>query len=157
HIPFLARKIRADHVPTLPAVGRFEQDVAGVIKRLLIHRREDHRGRAQETILAAAHGFRRYILRLTGRPIVLRDLAAVSDVRVDRVGGDIAVFFNADSTPTAPGDRAIIAPASYRRRAALLLTAVDPVRPAIVCDDMIHLRRRLVVPTAPRLAAIDGN
>src|SRR5262249_181403 len=53
--------------------------------------------------------------------------------------------------------RAIIAPAGDRGRAALLLPAVDPVRPAVVGDDVIHLRRRLVVPTAPRLAAVDGD
>src|SRR5262249_3529377 len=157
HVPFLARKIGTDHIPTLPAVERLEQHVAGVIERLLVNRREDYRRRAQETILTAARGFGRDVLRLTGRPIVLRALAAVGDVRIRGVGGAVPVLSTAAVCQIAVGVRALLAPRGSPGRAALLLPAVDPVRPAVVGDDVIHLRRRLVVPTAPRLAAVDGD
>src|SRR6185437_9758954 len=41
--------------------------------------------------------------------------------------------------------------------AALLLPAADPIWECIVGGDVVELRGRLVVPRAPRLAAVDGN
>src|SRR5205085_560685 len=42
-------------------------------------------------------------------------------------------------------------------RAALLLPAAHPVWKAIVGDDVVHLRGRLVVPRAPGLPAVHGD
>src|SRR6185369_2354149 len=49
---------------------------------------------------------------------------------------------------------AIVATALHTRGAALLLPAVNPVRKLIISNDVIKLRGGLVVPGAPRLAAI---
>src|SRR5262249_50597433 len=54
----------------------------------------------------------------------------------------------------AKRDRAVVAATLHTRRAALLLSAVDPVWKLIVSDDVIELCRRLVVPGTPRLAAV---
>src|SRR5581483_12415612 len=63
----------------------------------------------------------------------------------------------ADRVPVAGGDLAVVAAAGDPGRPALLLAAVDPVREPVVGDDVVELRRRLVVPTAPGLAAVDGD
>src|SRR6266446_6037779 len=59
--------------------------------------------------------------------------------------------------PFAEGYLAVVATARNAGRAAFLLAAAQPVRKRIVRGDMIHLRRWLVVPTAPRLATVDGD
>jgi len=40
---------------------------------------------------------------------------------------------------------------------AILLAAANAVRKVIIGGHMVHLRRRLVVPLAPRLAAVDRD
>src|SRR5262249_35081536 len=84
-------------------------------------------------------------------------LAAVDQVRVERVGGDVAVLLDANGVPVAEGDLAVAAAAGDAGRAALLLAAVDPVRELVVGDDVIELGGWLVVPAAPRLAAVDAD
>ena len=59
--------------------------------------------------------------------------------------------------PVAEGDFAIVAAAGGAHRAALLLSAVDPIGEAIVGDHVIELRGRLVVPGAPGLAAVQAD
>src|SRR6185312_6393250 len=59
--------------------------------------------------------------------------------------------------PVVEGDFAVVAPARCARRAALLLSAVDPIRELVIGDHMIELRRRLVVPGAPGAAAVHGG
>ena len=51
----------------------------------------------------------------------------------------------------------VVAAAGDTGRATLLLTAAQAVRKCGVGRDVIHLCRRLVVPTAPGLATVDGN
>src|SRR5205085_3694743 len=97
------------------------------------------------------------VLRLARRLVEARELAAVDEVRVRGVGGDVAVLFRADRAPVAERDRAVVAAAGGSDRAALLLAAVDPVGKLIVRRDVVELRRRLVVPTAPRAPAVDGE
>jgi hypothetical protein len=74
-----------------------------------------------------------------------------------RVRGDIAILLDADGVPFAEGDLAIVAAAANGGRAALLLAAVDPVGELVIGADVIELGRRLIVPAAPRLAAIDAD
>src|SRR5437016_4249478 len=50
--------------------------------------------------------------------------------------------------------RTVLAAARSGRRTAVLLRAVHPVRKLVVRHDVIELRRWLVVPRAPRLAAV---
>src|SRR5258706_16305248 len=59
--------------------------------------------------------------------------------------------------PVAKNNLPIIAAAMGRHGAAFLLRAVNPVRKTIVSRDVIELRRWLVVPTAPRLAAVHAD
>src|SRR5205085_8870015 len=101
--------MRADDLPTLTAVDGFEKDVAGEIKYVRINRREDDGCGAQETILAAQHNFGRNRLRLPRALVEARELAAIDEVRVERVGRDVAVLFCADGAPIAERDRAVVA------------------------------------------------
>src|SRR5204862_6978285 len=116
----------------------------------------DRRG-SQETILAAACGFRRDVLHLSCGLVKAGDFAAVNDIWIQRVWRDITIFFSAYGAPIAPGDRPVIAARRNACRTALLLPAVNPVGKLIVCDDVIKLRCRLIVPTAPGLAASNGD
>src|ERR1019366_4686735 len=52
---------------------------------------------------------------------------------------------------------AIVAAAGDTGGAALLLPAVDPIRRLVIGDDVVELRRGLVVPTAPGGAVVDGD
>ena len=59
--------------------------------------------------------------------------------------------------PVSKCNLSLIAARGDTCRAALLLPAIDPVRELVVGDDVIELRRRLVVPTAPGAPAVDGD
>src|SRR2546423_6231890 len=59
--------------------------------------------------------------------------------------------------PVAKRDCAVIAAAVDANRAALLLSRADTVRKRIVGDRVIELRRGLVIPGTPCLAAIDSD
>src|SRR5271170_1226534 len=76
---------------------------------------------------------------------------------MQRVGGDVSIFFGADGMPIAKSDFAPVAAAGGAGRAAFLLSAINPVGKLIVGDDVVELRAGLVVPTAPGIAAVDGD
>src|SRR2546421_1228140 len=59
--------------------------------------------------------------------------------------------------PLAKSYFAIVATTRDARRAALLLTTAQTIRKGVVSIYVIHLRGRLVVPTAPRLPAVDSD
>ena len=59
--------------------------------------------------------------------------------------------------PIAKGDLAIIAAAGDAGGAALLLAAIDPIRKTVVGDHVVELRRGLVVPGTPSLAAVHAD
>jgi hypothetical protein len=94
---------------------------------------------------------------LSGAPIEARQLAAVDDVRVERIGDNVAVFLGRDRMPVAKSDPAIIAAAGDADRAAFLLAAVQPIRKCVIGADVIKLGRGLIVPGAPTLPAIDRD
>src|SRR5205085_5827619 len=104
-----------------------------------------------------AHGLGRDLRGLARALDEARELAAVDDVRVKRVRGDVAVLFRADRSPVAEGYRAVVAAARRPDRAALLLAAVDPIWELVVGRDVVELRGRLVVPTAPGAPAVDRD
>src|SRR5205807_4728726 len=83
-----------------------------------------------------------------------RDLSAVYDVGVQRIGSDIAVLLRADGTPLPERDLSVVAAAHDSGGPALLLAAVHAVRELVIGADMVKLRRRLVVPRAPRRSAV---
>src|SRR5262249_13606041 len=66
-------------------------------------------------------------------------------------------LLDADRVPVAEGDLSMRAAADDRRRAALLLAAVDPVRELVVGADVIKLRGWLIIPGRPGLAAVDRD
>src|SRR5579864_2812219 len=59
--------------------------------------------------------------------------------------------------PIAKRDLTKVAAAGDSRRATLLLAAIDPIWKAIVGNNVITLRRRLVVPGAPSSPAIHAD
>src|SRR4029079_12578761 len=103
------------------------------------------------------HRHRKYILPLSGASIEPRQLAANDDVRVERIGNDLTIFFCCDGLPIAKRDLAFITAALNSHGTAFLLSAVKPVRKPVIRAHMIPLRRRLVIPRAPGLAAVDSD
>src|SRR5713226_6804577 len=122
-----------------------------------IHRRENQRRGAIEAILFGAQNHRRNVTRLAGVAVEHRHLAAINQIRMQRIGRDIAVFFDADGGPVAKSDFAKVAAAGGADRAAFLLASVDPVGELVVGDDVIEKRGGLVVPGTPGLAAVHAD
>jgi hypothetical protein len=149
----LAREVRADDVPVPAAIRRSEEDVARIEKDVRVRRREHDGRRAQETVLPAKRSGRD-VLHVARGMAEARELAAVHDVGVEGVRRDVPVFLGPHGVPVAEADGSMVAPARNRDRAALLLPAVDPVGEAFVGGHVIQLRRRLVVPAAPRCPAV---
>src|SRR5205823_4944645 len=106
-------------------------------------------------------GMYRDVAQVAGAVIVARHLPAVGigvdDLRVARVGCDVAAFAPADLIPVLPADDALVVTAGDGDGAVVLLRAVDAIRPVVVHGDVIELRRRLIVLRSPALAAIDGD
>src|SRR2546422_9698447 len=87
-------------------------------------------------------------------PVPLLELPAVDDVGIERIGNGVSILFHADGPPFAERDVPLIPAALDAGRAALLLPAADAIGKGVVGADVIELRGRLVVPGAPRLAAV---
>ena len=107
--------------------------------------------------MLAAQRLRTDILYVAGCPVEAGCLTAIDDFRVQRIRRDVPVFFNADRVPVAKADGTVVAAAGNADRSALLLPAINPVRKSIVCDDVIKLCGRLVVPGTPGAAAVDAE
>ena len=110
--------------------------------------------------LRPAQRDRRDVLHLSGRHVELRHLAAagaVDHLRIERIGGHVAVFDGPRRAPVARGDAAIVAAARNADRAALLLPGADAVGKGRCDADVVELCGRLVEPAAPGLTAIHGN
>src|SRR5207302_10512469 len=99
----------------------------------------------------------RDLRRLCGAPVEPLQLPAENDVRIQRIGNGVSIFFNADGMPLANGDLAVVTAARHARRSAFLLAAAYAIWKIIVGVDVIELRARLVVPGAPALAAVDSD
>ncbi len=102
-----------------------------------------------------------YRLRLTSTMIVARDFAAigagVGDLRVAGIGSDVAALAATDVVPVRTVDSSIRARAGDPNGGVILLRAVNVVRKAIVCGDVVKLRGRLVVNAGPTLRSISGD
>src|SRR5207302_7684399 len=98
-----------------------------------------------------------HVLHLAGAPVEAADPAPVHDGGVQRIGCDVAVLLGADRMPLPERDLTVVAPAHDPDRAALLLPAVYPIRKTTVGCHVVELRRRLIVPRAPGLAAVDRH
>ena len=148
------RQIRADGRPAPAAVDRLVEKLRGEEQHVRVGRGEQNRRRPDETIRAVADDDRADILHVARALVVARHLAAEDDPRVQRVRRGVAVLLDADRAPLAERDPPVVAARDDAGGSAFLLAAVHPVRKAVVGGDVKHLRRRLVVPGAPRLAAI---
>src|SRR6266568_2073843 len=152
-----AREIVTDDLPTVSRIVRFEKLVGGEVQRVRLERRKNNRQRARVTIFAAANRLRRNLRVLTDVLLRSREPVAIKNVRIERIDGDVSILENPDQMPIAKSNFAVIAAALRRHGAALLLRAVNPVRKAIVGGDVIELRGWLIVPTAPRRAAVHAD
>src|SRR6185312_129781 len=164
----LADEVGADDRPAVPLVAALEQHVAAFVERRRIGPRRDQRrdpvevvrdrGRPQAVI---AERPRRDVRDLAGARVPAADPAAeagaVDDVRVGWVGNVVVALVAAHRVPVAPRDLAVITSAGDGDGAAVLLARIDPVGEAVVGGEVIELAGRLVVPTAPRAAAVDGD
>ena len=157
HDAVAAREVGRQLRPAAAAVHGAPDHVAREVERARIHRGEEHRCRSQHAVVGRAKGLWRDLLDLARAPVPARHPAAVDDIRVERVGSDVAVLLHADRCPLAEGDGAVVAAALHARRARLLLPAADAIREGVVGADVVELRGRLVVPRAPRAAAVDGD
>src|SRR5947209_13891433 len=125
-----------------------------------INGRKHQRLGAVGAVLAIAQGNGRDVLYLAGRPVELRNLGstrAVYQIGVQRVGCDVSILDDPHGMPVSKRDRAVIAAAVDANRAALLLSRADAIRKRIVGYRVIKLRRGLVIPGTPCLAAIDSD
>src|SRR5579871_6699199 len=118
--------------------------------------REQYRCSAQEAIFTALYGFRRNILHLARAFVVPRYLAAIDNVRIQRIGRYIAVFLHTYRMPFAERDLTIVPPRGNPYGSAFLLAAVDVVRESIVGDHVIELRGGLIVPGGKGMTAVNG-
>src|SRR5438477_7347432 len=84
-----------------------------------------------------------------------RQPPTIDDVRIQRIGSNVAVRLGPDWVPLAKIDRAITAATGDADRTAFLLAAVQAIRKRVVGTDVIKLGRGLIVPRAPTLPAID--
>ncbi len=81
----------------------------------------------------------------------------IDDVRIARIGNDVAAFAAADSVPIAGENRAVIAARADADGRVVLLRAVDAILKIVVGGDVIELRGGLVVLRGPVLAAVDTD
>src|SRR5438045_2672530 len=153
-VVFFARQIRADLFPVIAAITRSPERVAGEKQEFRIFRRKNYWFGPQHPEIFRFHRYRENVLRLTGASIEPRQFPANDDVRIERIGDDVTVLLSRDWLPVAERDLAFLTAALGSNRAAFLLPAVKPVRKRVVCADVIQLRRRLVIPRAPRCPAI---
>ena len=100
-------------------------------------------------------------LRLIGAAIEAREdgafVVGVDDVRIARVGNDVAAFAAADGVPIARRSLAVIAARANADGRVVLLRAVDAVLKIVVGGDVVELRGRLVVLRGPVFAAVDAD
>ncbi len=117
---------------------------------------DDGRG-AECAVVGAADGLGGDVFDLAGAAVEARDLAAVHDIGIERIGDGVPVLFDTDGRPLAEGELSVVAAAGDAGRAALLLATANAIGEIVIGVDVIHLRGGLVVPGAPGFAAVDGD
>src|SRR6267142_1282814 len=111
--------------------------------------------RPRPPVLARMHKRRRHLLHLLVVKILTRDKPSILHSRIQRVRRDVSILISRlHRPPIMKIQRTIPAPARRRRRTAVLLRSVHPVRKTMVRNHVIKLSGRLVVPRTPRLAAV---
>src|SRR3954462_15153129 len=152
----LASEIGTYSPPGAPAVFGFKEHIGGIEKKMWIEWRKHNRLGAFYAIVTANWN-RRDVLNLPRAPVEARDLVApgaINNVVVQWIRRDIAVLDHADRMPVSKSDFTVIASTGDADRTALLLPTTNFVRESVHDADVIDLRRGLVVPRTPGLAAI---
>ncbi len=90
-----ASEVRADDLPTVAAVARGKKHVRSQIQHVRISGRENQRRSAIEAVLSGAQNHRRNVTRLACIAVEHRNLTAVDQVGMQRIGRNVAVFFHA--------------------------------------------------------------
>ena len=150
------------------AVNGFHHVLCTEIDGVSLYRRKDQHGRPRPPIfpfrnLGREIGQRpwRNVLALHRATIETADRpvysAHVENVRIFAIGRDVAAFTTADSKPVATVNLAMIRSVDRCGISAILLRAVDVIRKIVVRDYVIKLRSWLVVPRAPRRAAVESD
>src|SRR6185312_4480123 len=101
-----------------------------------------------------------YVCRLTGRAVVQRDvgaLASENEIRILRIARRHAVLLNVHRMPVVERDLTVHRPAVHAGGAGILLPAAYTIRERVIRRHVIHRGSRLIVPVAPRHAAIARN
>src|SRR4029077_1995036 len=83
--------------------------------------------------------------------------AGEDDVWIERVWREIAELEAARRVPVAIADLAEVAAVGDGGLSAVLLRGEHVVGESVVCDHVIELSRRLVVPAAPRRPRVDAD
>ncbi len=86
-LPAPAGQVRADLLPVLTAIVRLPHGVRGKIQPVRIDRRECEWHRAQHAVTRVTRGHGADVRYLAGVAVVHRHLAAVNQIRVQRIGG----------------------------------------------------------------------
>ena len=106
-------------------------------------------------------GLIRDVAKLPGTLVITRDQALIvgriDDVRVRRIGRDVARFSTADWIPVGTFDGAVIAAGGDGDGAVVLLRTVDVVGRPVVGNHVVELRRRLIVLPGPGLALVERD
>ena len=84
-------------------------------------------------------------------------VGGIHDIRVWRIRCDVSRFASAYVIPVGAVDGAFVAAARDANGGVILLRSVNPIRHRIVGNDMVELRRRLIILARPVLATIQSH
>src|SRR5439155_20566726 len=84
-------------------------------------------------------------------------VVGINDIRVARIGNDVAAFAASNSVPVAAINETAIAARLDADRRVVLLRAINAIEKIVVGGHVIKLRGALIVLRGPILAAVDGN
>ncbi len=154
------RQVGTDFFPGPAAIPRAHDELIGVIERFI----------GQGKDLWQRPSLAIWIVGIEGRQlsaqrhgdiqllIAAPRAAAVQNIAVLWIGNHgIALARQTGGFPIAKRKYAFARPGADAHAAAILLCSVQPIGKTVVGGDVINLRRGLVVPGAPALAAIHAN
>src|SRR6185295_18937116 len=114
----LACQVLTDLFPVPATVSRLPKRIRGEIQHVWIDRREQNRLCAHDPKIGVAKRLRHDVLSLRGAPVVTRQLAAIDDVRIERVGDYVTIFLGCDRMPFTKSYFAVVAATGDTRRTA---------------------------------------
>ncbi len=163
----VAGQVGADDVPALAAVGGGVEVIGGGVEFFGIVGREENGEVPLEAVLhtfcAVSDGVvgphvdgLRFVGFVVGAGQESAIAAAIHDVVVERVHGDVAAFAAGSGLPVLLGDGAAVGAVQDAHSGVVLLRAIDAVGEVVIGHDAVKLRGGLVVVGAPVFAAVEG-